>query len=92
MRLASLRLPLGVFFSFTAILLFAMAFVFTGKGLLELQISNLISATRVEGVPQVAWLGIFPTKETLIGQLLVLLMLPLGWLLMKRNKQLFVNK
>ncbi len=81
-------LPLGLFFGGTAILLFAMAFVFTGQGILELQVSSLIQTTRFEGWPMVSWLGIFPTRETVLGQAAVLSLLPLGWLWMQwRNRK-----
>ena len=83
-RLASIQLPLGLFFGATAVLLFCMAFVFTGKGLLELQVGGLVPTTPVDGVPLVGWLGLFPTRETLLGQTLVLALLPLGWLWMRR--------
>jgi high-affinity iron transporter len=79
-RIASIRLPLGLFFGGTATLLYAMAFVFTGQGILELQVSSLIGTTRFEGWPMVSWLGIFPTRETVVGQAVVLSLLPLGWL------------
>jgi high-affinity iron transporter len=91
MRFASIRLPLGVFFSFTAVLLFLMAFVFTGKGLLELQVSNMVPTTRIDGVPQVGWLGIFPTRETLLGQAAILLLLPAGWIWLKFRNGLEVK-
>ena len=86
-KLASIRLPLKLFFGFTAVLLFAMAFVFTGKGLLELQIVGLVPTTPIQGWPLISWLGLFPTHETLLGQMLVLAMLPLGWLWMKLNRR-----
>lgn len=82
-KIASIRLPLGLFFGGTAILLFAMAFVFTGQGILELQVSSLVRTTRFEGWPMVSWLGIFPTRETVLGQAAVLSLLPLGWLWMQ---------
>lgn len=82
-RLASIRLPLGIFFGGTAILLYLMAFVFTGQGILELQVSGMVSTTRLDGWPMVSWLGIFPTWESMAAQLLVLSLLPLGWLWMK---------
>jgi high-affinity iron transporter len=85
-RIASIRLPLGLFFGGTAVLLFAMAFVFTGQGILELQVSSLIQTTRLEGWPMVSWLGVFPTRETVIGQTVVLSLLPLGWLWMYRKR------
>ena len=85
-RLASIRLPIGMFFGATAILLFAMAFVFTGQGILELQVSGMLPTTRLEGWPMISWLGIFPTVQTVAAQVVVLSMLPAGWLWMKLKK------
>lgn len=82
-RLASIRLPLGIFFGTTAIFLFAMAFVFTGQGILELQVSGLIHTTKLDGWPMISWLGIFPTIETIAGQAVVLALIPLGWFWLK---------
>lgn len=87
-RLASVRLPIGLFFGGTAILLFAMALVFTGQGILELQVGSLIHTTRLEGWPMVSWLGIFPTRETILGQAFILMLLPAGWIWMfYRNRK-----
>ncbi|AGA89497.1 high-affinity Fe2+/Pb2+ permease [Thioflavicoccus mobilis 8321] len=86
-RIASIRLPIGTFFGGTAILLYLMAFVFTGQGLLELQVSGLVATTRLEGWPMISWLGIFPTRESIGAQTLVLAILPLGWLLMKLRRK-----
>ena len=87
-RVASIRLPLGVFFGTTAIFLFAMAFVFTGQGILELQVSSLIQTTKLQGWPMVSWLGIFPTVETITGQAIILALIPAGcfWIKMKERK------
>ncbi len=82
-RVLSVRLPYGMFFAATAVLLFGMAFVFVGQGIMELQVSGLIPTNRIDGLPMITWLGIFPTFETLVGQLIVLAMLPIGWLVMK---------
>lgn len=79
-RLASIRLPLRFFFGATAVLLFIMAFVFTGRGILELQVGGLIHTTRLDGWPMAGGLGIFPTRETVAGQLVILATLPAGWL------------
>ena len=89
-KIASIRLPIGLFFGGTAILLFIMAFSFTGQGILELQVSGLIHTTRLEGWPMVSWLGIFPTQETMLGQAIVLLFPVLGmlWAYGKRRKSI----
>lgn len=91
-KLASIRLPLGLFFGATAVLLFMMAFVFTGQGILELQVSSLIQTTRLEGWPMVSWLGVFPTRETMLGQMLILATLPAGWLWIKWQQTRVVVK
>lgn len=86
-RIASIRLPLGLFFSVTAAFLFFMAFSFTGQGILELQVATVFHTTKLEGWPMVTWLGIFPTMETVIGQAVILALIPFGWLLLKRNEK-----
>lgn len=86
-RFASIRLPLGLFFGGTAVLLFGMAFVFTGQGILELQVSSLVQTTQLEGWPMISWLGVFPTRETMIGQMVVLSVLPAGWVWMKLKRK-----
>jgi high-affinity iron transporter len=84
-KVASIRLPVGLFFGGTAVLMFGMALTFTGQGILELQVSGLIHATRLTGWPVVSWLGIFPTRETILGQAVILSLVPLGWMWMRRN-------
>lgn len=82
-RLASIRLPLGLFFGTTAFFLFGMAFVFTGQGILELQVSGLIHTTKLERWPMISWLGIFPTVESISGQAAVVALIPVGWIWLK---------
>ena len=68
----SLRLPLGPFFAGTAGLLFALSVVFVGQGVLELQEARWVAATPILWLPEVSWLGLFPTVETAGAQLAVL--------------------
>ncbi|HET9425910.1 MAG TPA: FTR1 family protein [Gemmatimonadaceae bacterium] len=68
------RIPLRPFFGATSILLYYMAFVFMGKGIKELQEGNAVSATFIR-FPTIDWLGIYPTWETLIGQMALLVLL-----------------
>jgi high-affinity iron transporter len=71
-RLLSLRLPLKPFFLGTSILLFAMSIAFAGNGIKELQEGNLVGVTPVPFVQSVSVLGIFPTVETLVPQIILL--------------------
>jgi high-affinity iron transporter len=66
------RIPLRPFFGVTSVLLYYMAFVFTGKGIRELQEGNAVSATFISHFPTVDWLGVYPTWQTLIAQLILL--------------------
>jgi high-affinity iron transporter len=63
-----LRLPLRQFFGVTSSMLYALAFIFMGKGLRELQEGNALSITPIDGGPYFGALGIYPSVETLVGQ------------------------
>lgn len=77
-RAASFKLPLGVFFTGTAVLLYYMAFVFAGKGVLELQEARWLPITPIEGWPSLPWLGVFPTEESVIAQLVIIIPMLMG--------------
>ncbi len=62
------RIPLRPFFAATSVLLYSMAFVFTGRGIKELQEGNVVATTPVPGVPHIELLGLYPTVETLVAQ------------------------
>ena len=68
------RIPLRPFFGVTSVLLYYMAFVFTGKGIRELQEGNAISATFISHFPTLDWLGLYPTWQTLAAQLTLLVL------------------
>jgi high-affinity iron transporter len=71
-RFLSIRLPLKPFFMATSLLMFALCVTFIGSGVKELQEGNVISVTPLEGFPTVDLLGIYPTYETLIPQVILL--------------------
>jgi high-affinity iron transporter len=89
MRSASFRLPITLFFTLTAGLLYYLSVSFAGGGVLELQEAGWISITPVAGIPTITWLGLYPTQESLFAQLLLLIPLPIaiGWWLLNRRKQ-----
>jgi high-affinity iron transporter len=67
------RIPLRPFFSVTSALLYFMAFVFAGRGIKELQEGNFVSATRIPGFPTVNAIGMYPTVETMLAQLVLVI-------------------
>ncbi|HKW10430.1 MAG TPA: cytochrome c/FTR1 family iron permease, partial [Gemmatimonadaceae bacterium] len=66
------RIPLRPFFSVTSVLLYYMAFVFMGKGVRELQEGNAMPITLIPGFPHVEALGLYPTWQTVLAQVLLL--------------------
>ncbi|WP_275098173.1 FTR1 family iron permease [Sedimenticola hydrogenitrophicus] len=78
MQAASFRLPIGLFFTLTAVLLYYLAVTFAGNGVLELQEAGWLGITPVDGVARISWLGLYPTLESLSAQLLLLIPLPLA--------------
>ncbi len=73
MRFTVIRLPLKPFFIVTSGFMYLMAFVFAGKGMLELIEGKLFEPTLLPGIPQMSALGIYPYLETLVPQLMLLL-------------------
>ena len=86
MRYSVVRLPLKPFFMFTGSFMYLMAFVFAGKGVLELVEGKLFQPTLINGVPEISWLGIYPYVETLLPQaVLVLAALVALWVMRRRS-------
>jgi high-affinity iron transporter len=68
-----LQIPLKYFFGATGALLYIMAFIFAGNGIKILQVAGWVPTTPIGFPPQVPFLGIYPTLETLAAQGLMLL-------------------
>ena len=84
-RYGSLRIPLKPFFVGTSILMYVMAIAFAGGGIKELQEGDVIGVTPVNNIPSVDLLGIYPTLETLLPQV-ILVLLALGSIAYYRGK------
>jgi len=74
----SARMPIGKFFSFSSVLVAALAVVLVGKGIAGLQEAGWLTATPVTG-PRMPVLGLYPTIETYAAQLALLLAAGLGF-------------
>ncbi|MEY4413051.1 MAG: hypothetical protein RIQ53_344 [Pseudomonadota bacterium] len=75
-----LRLPLHLFFSSTAVLLLGLALVFAGQGALLMQLAGRLPLTDWPWVPAWPWLGLHPSRETVLAQAgLLLLVLAAVW-------------
>ena len=75
MQRGALRIPIGPFFKVTSAFMFALAVTFLGGGLKELQEADVIPTSVIESipVPSIDLLGIYPTYETVVPQILLIL-------------------
>lgn len=82
----SLKIAIKPFFIITSIIIFYMAIVFVGKGLMELVEGKLFVPHIISGFPTITWLGVYPYVESLIPQILMIFALIVGVFLQKRRK------
>jgi high-affinity iron transporter len=74
----SARMPIGKFFSFSSVLVAALAVVLVGKGIAGLQEAGWLTATPTTG-PRMPVIGLYPTMQTYGAQLVLLLAAGLGF-------------
>lgn len=70
--LAGVRLPLRLFFRVAGLLVYYLGFKFVGTGIHALQVAGVVPTTPIPGMVAVPLLGIFPTWQTLLPQVLML--------------------
>lgn len=73
----SVRLPIGPFFTVASILLAVMAVIFVGNGIAALQAAGVLDVTNVRFF-SLPFLGIHPTLQSLIPQVLTLALIAGG--------------
>ena len=87
-KFVSIKMPLKPFFMATSILMFIMCVAFVGSGIDEFIEGDFISATQLKGWPTFSILGIYPTVETLLAQLLFLIPVVACFVLQIKNQKL----
>jgi len=84
-RATSVRLPLNVFFQLSGAFLFALAIVFAGNGVFELQNADILLTTNLpwmgHGLP---WAGLYPNLQVLSVQGLLLAGAIVAWMVVPR--------
>jgi len=88
MRYGALKLPIRPFFLFTGALLYYMAFVFTGKGVMELIAGKLFEPTLISWMPAVEFIGVYPYVQTVIPQLVIMLAAAAGLAVTAKRRSL----
>jgi high-affinity iron transporter len=69
---AGLRIPISLFFSIASVLVFYLCFKFLGTGIHALQVAGVVPATPVPFLPESSFFGLYPTLETTLPQLILL--------------------
>lgn len=83
----SKRLPIAQFFSYSSILIAALAVVLAGKGVAGLQEAGMLDVRPLAALPRIEVLGVFPTWEGLVAQLLTLTAVVVGFWAAGRRAQ-----
>ncbi|WP_244325105.1 FTR1 family iron permease [Paenibacillus jilunlii] len=68
----SAKLPVAAFFRIATVLIYYLVFRFLGESIHSLQIAGRVPAHAEDGLPSIGWLGLYPTWETLVPQLIIL--------------------
>ncbi|MFC9710951.1 FTR1 family protein [Paenibacillus sp. NPDC056933] len=68
----SVRLPVRWFFLTATLLIYYLVFRFLGESIHSLQVSSALGAHVAPSLPTIGWLGMYPTWETFIPQMVVL--------------------
>jgi len=82
----SVRLPLGLFFAVSSVLLAVMAVVFAGQGIAALQEAGKLTASRVD-FPSIPLLGIYPNAQGLALQLALVTIIIVGFAYLRGSRR-----
>lgn len=74
------RLPIAKFFAASSALVALLSVVLIGKGIAALQEAGMLNVTPVSA-PRIDLLGIYPSQQTLMAQMIVILLIALGFAL-----------
>ncbi|MFS0779304.1 FTR1 family protein [Neobacillus sp. 3P2-tot-E-2] len=82
----SVKIPIHVFFKVATFVIYFLAFKMLGISIHALQISKVFSTSTVINFPFVDWIGLYPTWETTLPQLLlVVVILFMTWVVRKQT-------
>ncbi|MFI6127366.1 high-affinity iron transporter [Staphylococcus pasteuri] len=78
-------IPVRFIFRVLSILIFVMTFKMLGVSIQKLQSLGYMSQHSIEGLPTISWIGFYPSVETIIAQV-ILIILILAFVLKRRKK------
>jgi high-affinity iron transporter len=83
----SAKLPLKQLFSLSSAMMLFLSFILIGKSIHAFQEAGVFSANLAPGFGRVDWLGVFPTWETLIPQMILLTVSLMVWIKPKLKRK-----
>lgn len=75
----SRTLPIAKFFSYSSALIAVLAVVLAGKGVAALQEAGMIDVRPIDWIPRIDILGLAPTREAVLAQILTLALIVAGF-------------
>lgn len=81
----SRRLPIGKFFTYSSWLMAILTVVLAGKGIAALQEAGIVSIAPLRSVPRISLVGLFPTAQTVVAQVLMIVALAIGFAVNRRK-------
>jgi len=75
----SARLPITQFFSWSSILIAVLAVILAGKGIAGLQEAGILGVMPLPSVPRIEMLGLFPTTQSVLAQVVAIVVLAVGF-------------
>lgn len=82
----STKIPITPFLKGTTILIYAIAFKILGVSIHSLQVSQVLSTHTIHSFPFVEWIGLYPTWETVLPQVALLLTIFLTTMIIKKKQ------
>lgn len=73
MLVIGLRMPIRPFFLVSSLIIFYLCFKFTGLGIHSLQLGGILPSTTSQQLPSINWIGFFPSWQSAIPQIALLL-------------------
>lgn len=83
----SVKIPISVFFKAATVFIYLLAFKILGVSVHALQVSKTISIHTLHSFPFIDWIGLYPTVETLLPQLVLLLIILFTGITIKKRNQ-----
>ncbi|PLS16103.1 hypothetical protein CVD28_18865 [Bacillus sp. M6-12] len=82
------KIPIHLFFTTATILIYFLSFKILGISIHSLQVSQILATHTIHPFPFIEWIGLYPTWETLIAQVLLLAIVFIlsAWIKLRNSK------